>query len=211
MTQLHALQFDLPTYQVWLDAPSTDGETPNRDVEPFSVGYQRNSGDAGWLVEATLDALRNTTLAPLAYGPGVSNVRVWTIAGLDGGLTGEVTVDGVALSLDRLTEAELVDTAFDTLPGYEAAAQAMTVVAEQVGRVAARFRQVGRPEGYAQLTERDITTALDTLAEVQAGIAPDDLSERQNEVIELVTDIWRARLGEDAETVDGELVEADEV
>ncbi len=146
MTNPNTVTFDQAAYRTWLTEPADlgDGEAASRyDAVPqLATAYQRHDGDAGWLTEQTLDHLRAT--AVWTYGPGVSDVQVWTTAGVESptdGISGEVTVDGFVLSLGRLTEQELVPTEHDVLPGYEAAEHGLTALAERVNSVVEVFRQ----------------------------------------------------------------------
>ena len=154
MTEQVAVTFDADGFRAWLDAPTklrVPGTPSNRQNNPLlSAAYQRLDGEAGWIVEATLFALRGAPQphpavpAPWVYAPDVSDVRVWATAaaegGPDGGLVGEVTVDGIRLSLGQLSEADLVPQIYDLLPGYEAAEHALTALSERVNAVAEQFR-----------------------------------------------------------------------
>ncbi len=151
-----AVTFDPEQFRAWLDAanePGVPGSQTNQQVSPLlSTAYQRGDGEAGWLVETTLDMLHSVTgrhpdaPQPWVYGEGVHGVRVWATAhpegGPDGGLAGEVTVDGAALSLGRISEGVLVPGEDAVMPGYEATAYALAAVAEQVNVVAGKYREV---------------------------------------------------------------------
>lgn len=185
MTPQTAVLFDIDGFRAWLHAPNephVEGSATNVAVSPLlSAAYQRLDGDAGWLVETTLDMLRSVTQrihpavpVPWAYGDGVADVRVWATAdeegGPDGGLAGEVTVDRVVLSLGRLDEKDLVPPIYDVLPGYEAAEHALAAVAKRVNHVAARFRVIprGKPVDwpFGSLGYAEITKALQALAQM---------------------------------------------
>jgi len=221
-----AVTFDADGFRAWLESPNepgVEGSAPSRQVGPLlSTAHQRLDGHAGWLVETTLDMLRGVAErphpavpAPWAYGDGVSGVKVWATAaaegGSDGGLVGEVTVDGTALSLGRLTEEELVPAIYDVLPGYEAAEHALAAVADRVNDLAARFRaaQARMPADgpFDELDTGDIERALFALAEYTRGNA--DLSNPQKKVAERVAQIARG-MDEGEEAIDGEFVDDDE-
>lgn len=220
-----AVTFDVEAFAGWLDGPSSPGTAaqPNRDAYPLlATAYQRNDGTSGWLVEQVLDALRTAPQAdgsPVwAYGLGVTDVRVWATAGVedgaDGGLVGEVAVDGVILSLGRLADADLVPDA-EVIPGYEAAAHALSALADQVNAAAAALR-TGRPAPagdwmFGELSTADVEAALITLAEyVENCETPDVLSIRQMEVALQVRQI-AGGLGvgtdDEDEVVDAEIVD----
>lgn len=208
-----AATFDVEAFRAWLDSDTETGKI--RDVAPLSTAYQRLDGDGGWLVEAVLDMLRDAAWhgqSGWALDGGVSQLKVWAIAapdgGADGGLAGEVVVDGITASLGRITERELISGEHDTIPGYEAAERALTALAGRVNDVAARVRAV-RPSGVVGLTAADIETALATLVEYRDS-APSlpELSERQIEVAERVA-LWLA--GDDVEpdsiVIEGKIVD----
>lgn len=165
MTEYQAVAFDRAAYQAWLNAPSKDNpEVTNCAAsQVLSTAWQRDGGEGGWLLEAALTDIRDLdgTLTgnrrPWAHGPGVTGVRVWAIADPEGaatgGVTGEVVVNGVPLSLGDIGEGDLVPAVHDVLPGDEAAELALTALAERVNEVAAHFRsrtQVGAGAGREQ-------------------------------------------------------------
>lgn len=208
-----AVAFDAEKFRAWLDTSTGNGTI--RDTEPLSIAYQHLDGDSGWLVETVLHMLHNTAWhgkSGWTYGDGVTQVKVWATAaaegGPDGGLTGEVIVDGMPLSLGRMTERELIPAEHDTLPGYEAAEYALTAIAEQVNNVAARARAL-RPAGVIGFSRDDVECALLTLVEYRnsAPTLP-DLSKKQVDVVKRVEE-W----AQDEDVIDGEVVEpsADEV
>lgn len=196
--EITAVTFDAEAFTAWLDGPISAGTAAprNRDAVPMlATAYQQYDGEAGLLVEEVLRRLASspqTGGTPVwSHGLGVADVRVWPTAagvdGPDGGLTGEVTVDGVVLSLGYLTEDGLIAGQFDVMPGYEAAGHALSALAAQINTVAAAFR-ANRPApagdwAFAEMSTADVEAALITLAEyVDNASAPDTLSTRQMEV-----------------------------
>jgi hypothetical protein len=219
MTQQHAVDFDWTVYRAWLDLVqlnSVDGRTNRDSVEAFTTGYQKGSDEAGWLVEAALNAVRDATVGDgvdvWATGPGVGNVYVWTVADPEGGqsgITGEVIVDGVPLSLGKLDDDELVHTEEPMLPGWEAAEQALATLADQVNTVVAHYRKTTGPNypGFEDLSHTDIREALVTLALTVLG--GDEITPSQAALGRRVARLWAQNevAGTDAEVVEAEIVD----
>lgn len=203
-----AVTFDPNAFRVWLDTPAGTteaGSETNREGNPFlRTGYQRLDGEAGWMVENVLHQLHTTRSRPhpsvgpaWAYGEGVSEVRVWATAcpegGPDGGLAGQVTVDGAPLAIARMADKELVPPLYDLLPGYEAAEHALTALAERVNEIVSRYRPTHRPAGpLGELDADDVECALRTLAEYHLESGEPDLSIRQQEVADKVVGLLAA-------------------
>jgi len=178
MTEHRAADFDAAEFQVWLGSQvepgSTNPTTNQQAVNLLNIAYQRLDGDAGWLVDATLKALHRghergfmTATAAWAYGDGVSDVRVWPVADEKGGsdgLVGEVTVDGVRLSLGRFHETQLVPTEHDLMPGYEAAEHALEGLSRRVSGVVQKFR--AKAVAGAPMDDEDVVDAEDVGVEV---------------------------------------------
>jgi hypothetical protein len=173
---ISAVTFDVEAFAAWLDGPSTAGTAApiNRDVHSaLATAYQQHDGEAGWLVEQLLDWLRTAPQVgtPVwAYGPGVTDVRVWATAaaedGPDGGLAGEVIVDGVVLSLGKLAEKDLIPSDALVMPGHEAAAHALSALAAQVNAVAGAYRS-NRAAGLAsRFTGEQLDQALTVMAKM---------------------------------------------
>jgi hypothetical protein len=146
-----AVTFCWASFRCWKDfQPEGEGTPSNQEKsELLSAAYQRLDGEAGWILETTLSALHEPVPADKLmpawqYFPGVSDCRVWSTAaaegGPDGGVVGEVTVDGVRLSLGRLTVDDLITSEDAVMPGWEAAELALFNLAERVNEVAAAFR-----------------------------------------------------------------------
>ncbi len=151
MTETPAVTFDADGFRAWLDARNdggAGGAANNLIANPLlDTAYQPIDGETGFLVETTLHALhRAPGQRAWVYGAGVSDVKVWSTThpegGPDGGLAGQVTVDGAVLSLERLTDDDLVPRQHNILPGYEAAAHALDALAGQVDFVARRYRDL---------------------------------------------------------------------
>jgi hypothetical protein len=212
--------FDQAAYRSWLQQPSitADGQFSKYDAVPdLDAGWQRHDGQGGWLATVVLDALAGDKAEQArtvwVYGPGVSGLTLWATdslgSGADGGVTAEVTVDGVPLSLGRIPADELVATDQDLLPGYEAAQLALTELAERVNSVVDHYRAsrpapVGDLWGgeFGSLTGVEVRAALVTLAELFSGVDVADLSELQIEVTDKVLALWR-----ETDAVDGEIVD----
>lgn len=212
-----AVRFDVDAFRLWLDSasePGVEDSATNQEISPYlRAAYQPLDGEAGAIVESTLDMLRSTAevrhpdaVVPWEYGTGVEQVRVWATAdagegGADGGLTGEVTVDGVALSLGWISPDRLVRTEHDVLPGYEAAELGLKALAGQVNSTVLAYR-----EKFSGLSRDDIVCALKTLADYHNSCASADLSDRQQAIANWVMGIF-LDLGEDAEIIDAEIVD----
>lgn len=211
-----AVLFDQTAYRAWLEQPT---ETPQGEsiskydaVPDLATGWQRHDGQGGWLASAVLDALAAEIGQRVwVYGPGVSRLMLWPTeapeSGPDGGVTAEVTVDGVRLSLGHIPAYQLIRTDQDLLPGYEAAELALGVLAERVDEAATCFRQVhavGDLWGgmFGALTGAEVQTALVTLAELFNSVDVADLSEPQITVVDKVLALWRESTAVDAELVD---------
>lgn len=166
--QQNAVTFDRSAFRTWLDAPynpAVDGSPANRDAAAgVSTAFQRLDGEGGQLAEMVLDALPKDESSPWQYGPAVSGLRVWATAGPegapDGGLVGEVIVDGAGLSLGFVPAVELVSVdEHAVVPGYEAAELALTVLADRVNRAAAWFRSMYAPTSTSGSADDDIVDA----------------------------------------------------
>jgi hypothetical protein len=215
MTEAFAVLFDQVAYKAWLGQPTKtpEGECSKYDAIPeLGDGWQRHDGNGGWLASVVLEALRNEPQV-WSYGEGVGDLKVWPTeapeSGPDGGLTGEITVNGVPLSLGHIPADELIPTDQDMLPAYEAAELALATLSD---RIDVAYRQLhrsgaGRPMGdlfigpYGPLTGADIQVALTTLAELFDTGSLETLSEPQLAMADRVLALWR----EDT-AVDGEIV-----
>lgn len=164
MTEQNAVTFNQPAFRTWVNLHSRDGG-PGAGTysEVFTTGYQRNSGEAGWLVEAALACARDSVLADgtavWSYGPGVGAVRVWAIADPEGGqngIVGEVIADNVVLSLGHIPDNELVRVETPMLPGYEAAELALAGLADRVVAVVEQFRAAVRAVGDVEVVDAEI-------------------------------------------------------
>lgn len=206
----HAVLFDQTAFRVWLQQPST--KTPAA-VDVLADGWQRHDGQGGWLATVVLDALHDEHETTWVYGPGVSDLKLWVTeapeSGPDGGVTAEVLVDGVRLSLGHIPADELIATEQDLLPGYEAAELALAELAERVNLAADAFRQSGAaPVGefwggeFGALTGVEVRAALISLAELFSGVDVDDLSGPQLAVTNKVIALWRESTVVDAEIVE---------
>jgi hypothetical protein len=149
MTEQLAVTFDGDAFKAWLNAPNSSGQggyATNLAANPLlGTAYQRPDGESGWLLHSTLPALlRDQQQTVWTYGPAVTSARVWPTAdpegGADGGVAGAVTVDGVYLSLGRLSDTDLIPTGFDVLPAADVAGHALSVLAERIGHVARMYR-----------------------------------------------------------------------
>ena len=172
MTEHNAVTFDQPTFRAWLTATSQDSDYSNKEaVEVLATGYQQDSGDAGWLIEGALFAVRDAKLGDASiwsYGPGVGAVRVWPVAdpeaGQDG-IFGEVIADGVVLSLGHVTDRDLVRVEAPMMAGYEAAEVALAGLADRVNKVVGQFRDTVR-QLVAAATDAEIVDAEIVDAEI---------------------------------------------
>lgn len=204
-----AVTFDPVAFQAWLGEPAKGSDGTNLDANPvLNTAYQRRSGEAGWLVETTLAALNELTGNPMwEYGEGVRNAKVWSLAhaegGPDGGVAGEVMVDGVPVSLFMLTEAELVPQDTELVPGYEAAEYALNALAQRINDVAAAARRVTARRAGAgiggQLTDDEVEQALTVLANVWLSARVDGGRKRVTKEQEAVAEkVLRLAAGDEA-------------
>jgi hypothetical protein len=212
-----AARFDQTAFRSWLEQPTTtpDGEISKYDAVPdLATGWQRHDGQGGWLATVVLDALAGDAGQTVwTYGPGVSGLKLWATEspepGADGGVTAEVTFDGVPLSLGHIPADELVATEQDVLPGYEAAELALGVLAERVSRTVEHYLRTtvgdAAPVGelwagpFGSLTGNEVRLALCGLAELFNGVEPGDFDGPQLAAVNKVVGAWMEGTAVDAE------------
>jgi hypothetical protein len=215
--------FDQTAYQAWLEQSTTGpggAENSKYDTVPdLAVAWQRHEGQGGWLAEVVLDALHHDAGQQVwQYGPGISGLRLWATespeSGADGGVTAEVTADGVPLSLGHIPAGELIHTDVDLLPGYEAAGLALAELAARATTAVDNFRRgsalLGNQFGdwWGSMTSDDVNTAMHMLvAIVVDGSTAADMSEPQLAVIDQVLALRTEALEAEIVIVDGEIVD----
>ncbi len=216
MTEQNAVVFDWTAFRAWLDLVqlnNVDGRRNRDAVEAFATGYQPGSGEAGWLIEAALDAVRDATVGEgvdvWSTVAGVDQVRVWTVADPEGGesgIAGEIVVDGVPLSLGLIADNDLIRTEEPMLPGYEAAEIALAALAERANEAVAHY--VASRMLFGVISPGEAEQALEAFVEFYQRGDGDlavlsgpqkDLAERVSVIVE------RALAGGDV--VDGEIVD----
>src|SRR3954451_9258516 len=202
MTEHNPVSFDQEAFRAWLAAPcdpSAEGSPSNIDANPvLATAYLRSEGEAGWLAVQAYDAIRHAAQV-WTFAPGVSDLRLWPTAAAEGGndgVTGEIDVDGVKLSIGQLDDGELVTDEQTVLPGYEAAELALTAVAGQVNGAVTAFQKslgdlIALPGRYAGLSAATVAEALDHLGALYDDWPNNSLDGRQVQVVEQITSMWR--------------------